>query len=188
VYGIVKQNNGFIYAYSEPGKGTTFKIYLPQVEAEAVETEAAIMVEVPKGRGETILLVEDEKSLRVTCSFFLEAVGYKVLVAENPGEALRMAAGHTGDIRLLLTDVVMPGMDGRQLAERLGSIKPGLKVLFMSGYTSDVITQRGVLPEGVAFIAKPFPRDDLARKVHEVLEGHKDEGKISRPAGPLSTD
>jgi PAS domain S-box-containing protein len=169
VYGIVKQNNGFIYAYSKPGKGTTFKIYLPQVAAETVETPVTSTAEAPNGQGETILLVEDEKSIRVTCSLFLEALGYNVLPAETPGEALQMADRHPGDIHLLLTDVVMPGMDGRQLAKRLDSTKPGLKVLFISGYTADVIAQRGVLDEGVQFLAKPFTRDDLARKVREAL-------------------
>jgi CheY-like chemotaxis protein len=168
VYGIVKQNNGFIYTYSKPGKGTTFKIYLPQV-GETPVTPVSSTAEAPNGQGETILLVEDEKSIRVTCSLFLEALGYNVLPAETPGEALQMADRHPGDIHLLLTDVVMPGMDGRQLAKRLDSTKPGLKVLFISGYTADVIAQRGVLDEGVQFLAKPFTRDDLARKVREAL-------------------
>jgi CheY-like chemotaxis protein len=114
-------------------------------------------------------LVEDDKSLRVTCGLFLEALDYKVLVAETPGEALSMVAGHPGDIHVLLTDVVMPGMDGRQLAQRISAVKPGVQVLFMSGYTADVIAHRGVLDEGVQFLAKPFTRDDLARKVREVL-------------------
>jgi CheY-like chemotaxis protein len=106
---------------------------------------------------------------------FLEALGYKVLTAETPGEALKMVAGHPGDIHVLLTDVVMPGMDGRQLAKRISAVKPNVKVLFMSGYTSDVIAQRGVLDEGMQFLSKPFTRDDLARKVHEMLA----EGKSS---------
>lgn len=175
VYGIVKQNNGFIYTYSEPGKGTTFKIYLPEIAAETVAATVTSKAEAPRGRGETILLVEDEKSLRVTCGAFLDALGYKVLTAETPGEALKMVAGHPGDIHVLLTDVVMPGMDGRQLAKRISAVKPGVKVLFMSGYTADVIAQRGVLDEGVQFLSKPFTRDDLARKVHEMLV----EGKSS---------
>jgi PAS domain S-box-containing protein len=170
VYGIVRQNNGFIYAYSEPGKGTTFKVFLPEIAAETVETTVTRKTEAPRGRGETILLVEDEKSLRVTCGLFLKALDYKVLAAETPGEALKMVAGHPGDVHVLLTDVVMPGMDGRQLAKRISAIKPSVKVLFMSGYTADVIVQRGVLDEGVQFLSKPFSRDDLARKVRELLE------------------
>jgi PAS domain S-box-containing protein len=169
VYGIVKQNNGFICADSEPGKGTTFTIYLPEVDAEA-KASVTPKADAPRGRGETVLLVEDEKALRVTCGAFLEALGYHVLVAETPGEALNMIAGHPGAIHVLLTDVVMPGMDGRQLAQRLRAVKPDLKVLFMSGYTSDVIAQRGVLDDGVQFLSKPFKRDALARKVREVLE------------------
>jgi two-component system sensor histidine kinase EvgS len=170
VYGIVKQNSGFVYAYSEPGKGTTFKICLPQAAPEAAALTGEGQAETPRGQGETILLVEDEKALRFTCGRFMEALGYHVLAAEAPGEALRIAAGHQGTVDLLLTDVVMPGMDGRQLAQRLCKARPGLKVLFMSGYTSDVITQRGVLAEGVQFLSKPFSREALARKVREVLE------------------
>ncbi len=171
VYGIVKQNSGFIYAYSEPGKGTTFKIYLPELAAETVATNVTNKTESPQGRGETVLLVEDEKSLRVTCRLFLEGLGYKVLVAETPGAALKVMERHSGDIDVLLTDVVMPEMDGGQLAKCIGAVKPGIKVLFMSGYTADVIAQRGVLNEGVQFIPKPFTRDDLARKMCEILEG-----------------
>jgi two-component system cell cycle sensor histidine kinase/response regulator CckA len=105
----------------------------------------------------------------VTCGTFLDALGYKVLLAETPGEALKRVAGHPGDIHVLLTDVVMPGMDGRQLAKRISAVKPSVKVLFMSGYTSNEITQRGILEDGVQFLSKPFSRDDLARKLHEVL-------------------
>jgi PAS domain S-box-containing protein len=169
VYGIVKQNNGLIYADSEPGRGTTCKICLPAIAA-AVEAPVTAKAAAPRGRGETILVVEDEKSLRVTCGAFLDALGYEVLAAETPGEALKKVAEHPGDIHMLLTDVVMPGMDGWQLAQRLGAVRQGLKVLFISGYTSDVIAQRGVLDEGMHFLSKPFTRDDLARKVREVLE------------------
>ncbi|MCX6935064.1 MAG: PAS domain-containing protein, partial [Verrucomicrobia bacterium] len=169
VYGIVKQNNGFIYAYSESHKGTTFKIFLPQIAAEA-DAPVTSKAEAPRGQGEAVLLVEDEKSLRVTCGLFLKALGYKVLVAETPEEALKMVSQYSDDIHVLLTDVVMPGMDGRQLATRVIAVKPSVKVLFMSGYTADVIAKRGVLDEGVHFLAKPFTRGDLARKLHDVLE------------------
>ncbi len=169
VYGIVKQNNGFINAYSERGHGTTFKIYLPQVAPESTTATVISQPPVPRGNGETILIVEDEKSLSLTCGIFLESLGYVVLKAETPGDALKAVAGHLGDIHLLLTDVIMPGMDGRQLSERVLAAKSRTRVLFMSGYTADVIAQRGVLEENVAFIGKPFSRDDLARKVHEVL-------------------
>jgi two-component system cell cycle sensor histidine kinase/response regulator CckA len=174
VYGIVKQNNGFISATSEPGKGTTFRIHLPAIAAETMASTVTSKTAAPRGRGETILLVEDEKSLRVTCGAFLDALGYKVLVAETPGEALKLVAEQSGAIHVLLTDVVMPGMDGKQLARRIGAVRPGVKVLFISGYTADVVAQRGVLDEGVQFLAKPFSRDDLARKVREVLEWRED--------------
>lgn len=170
VYGIAKQNFGFVYAYSEPGRGSTFKVYLPEVKAETAKSNKISKSEAPRGRGETILLVEDEKSLRVICGLFLKSLGYHVVVAETPGEALKQAALHPGAIHLLLTDVVMPGMDGRQLAKRISEAKPDVAVLFMSGYTSDVISRRGVLDEGMHFMSKPFTRDDLARKVRELLD------------------
>ncbi len=170
VYGIAKQNNGFVYVYSEPGRGTTFKVYLPEVAAEAVATTPPVKTESPGGRGETILLVEDENSVRVPCGLFLESLGYQVMAAETPGEALKMTAGHPGDIHLLLTDVVMPEMDGGQLAKRIVEMKPHTKALFMSGYTADVIAHRGVLDEGLHFLSKPFTRDDLAGRVREVLD------------------
>jgi PAS domain S-box-containing protein len=173
VYGIAKQNHGFIYAYSEPGRGATFKIYLPQVADAAVEAAVSCTTKTPAGQGETILLVEDEKSLRRICHRFLESLGYNLLVAETPEEALTWVGQHPGDIQLLLTDVVMPGLDGRQLANRIGAARPGIKVLFMSGYTADVMADRGVLEENTAFIGKPFTRDALARKVREVLDTHE---------------
>lgn len=169
VYGIVKQNHGFIYAYSEPGKGTTFKIYLPGIAAETAATTGTRKTEAPSGRGETVLLAEDDKSVGEMCRRFLEALDYKVLAAETPAEALKLVEQHPGDIHVLLTDVVMPGMDGRQLAQRISAVKPGVKVVFMSGYTADVIARRGVLDDGVQFLSKPFTRDDLARKLREVL-------------------
>ncbi|MEX2606459.1 MAG: ATP-binding protein, partial [Kiritimatiellia bacterium] len=170
VYGIAKQNFGSVDASSEPGRGSTFRVYLQKVAAEVEETTVTPKTEAPRARGETILLVEDEKSLRVTCGLFLETLGYQVIVAETPAEALKLTARHSGSIHLLLTDVVMPGMDGCQLAKRISAGKSNLKVLFMSGYTSDVITRRGVLDEGMHFMSKPFTRDDLAHKVRELLD------------------
>ncbi len=171
VYGIVKQNNGFIDVHSELGRGTTFRIYLPRFTGDIPRAPASSRADAPCGRGETVLLVEDEKALRVTCGLFLGALGYKVLVAESPDVALTVAAGHAGGIDLLLTDVIMPGMNGRDMAERLLGSRPGIRCLFMSGYADSVMAAQGVLEAGKHFIQKPFSREDLARKVRAVLDG-----------------
>ncbi len=126
--------------------------------------------ESPRGRGETILLVDDEKSVRVMCGRFLKSLNYKVLMAETPGEALKMTDGHPGDIHALLTDVAMPEMDGGQLAKRITAVRPGIKVLFMSGYIPDAIAERSLPGEGEHFITKPFTRNDLAHKMREILK------------------
>jgi CheY-like chemotaxis protein len=169
VYGIVKQNNGFINVYSEPGQGTTFKVYLPRYLASAAhkpESEAAS----PTLSGhETILLVEDEPMILDMAMAMLERLGYTVLVGATPGEAIGLAREHAGKIDLLMTDVVMPEMNGRDLAKNLLSLYPDLKRLFMSGYTANVIAHHGVLDEGVHFIQKPFTLKDLAAKVREAL-------------------
>jgi nitrogen-specific signal transduction histidine kinase/CheY-like chemotaxis protein len=170
VYGIVKQNEGFINVYSEPGKGTTFKIYLPRFAGEAVEPMVANVAETPTGRGETVLLVEDEATILTLGQAMLERLGYKVLTAGTPGEAARLAEAYAGEIQLLITDVVMPEMNGRDLADLLSAVKPRLKCLFMSGYTSNVIAHHGFLEEGVQFLQKPFSLHDLAAKVRKALE------------------
>jgi two-component system cell cycle sensor histidine kinase/response regulator CckA len=169
VYGIVKQNNGFIAVYSEPDRGTTFKIYLPRYrgKAEQAQTEG-LQGPVMRGR-ETVLVVEDEPALLNLNKSMLEKLGYRVMTAGTPGEAIRLAEEHAGEIHLLLTDVVMPEMNGRDLAKKMLSLYPNLKRLFMSGYTADVIAHHGVLDEGVHFIQKPFSRNDLAAKVREAL-------------------
>jgi PAS domain S-box-containing protein len=170
VYGAVKQNNGFINVYSEPGLGTTFSIYLPRYVgmAEKTLTEGQL---VPVSRGqETILLVDDEPAILNITTMILTQQGYKVLASNTPDEAISMAKEHIGEIHLLLTDVVMPEMNGLNLAEALQPLHPQLKRLFMSGYTADVIANRGVLNEGVHFIHKPFSLPDLATKVREVLD------------------
>ena len=169
VYGIVKQNNGWINVYSKPGKGTTFEIYLPRLVGEANKTTVAHVAEVPQGRGETILLVEDEYALRTICGRILATLGYKVLLAATPEEAITLVARHPGEIDLLFTDVIMPGMNGQALAKQLLAVRPGIKVLFMSGYTADVIAKNGLLDKGMDFIQKPATRDAVARKVREVL-------------------
>jgi len=170
VYGIVKQNEGFINVYSEPDSGSTFKIYLPRFAGEARDPRAASGVEIPQGRGETVLLVEDEAVILNVGRAMLERLGYTVLTAGTPGEGLRLAKTHTAEIQLLITDVVMPGMNGRDLAKLINDLKPGLNCLFISGYTASVIAHRGVLDEGVFFLQKPFSMKDLASKVRQALE------------------
>jgi PAS domain S-box-containing protein len=170
VYGIVKQNNGFINVYSEPDQGTTFKIYLPRFVGEAIEPAVERTVEMSKGHGETVLLVEDELVILDVSREMLEQLGYAVLIASTPREALSIAKSHAGEIQMLITDVVMPEMNGRDLAKLICDIRPGLKCLFISGYTADVIAHHGVLDPGVNFIQKPFSMVYLAVKVREVLE------------------
>jgi PAS domain S-box-containing protein len=171
VYGIVKQNQGFINVYSELGQGTTFRIYLPahrEAEAQAAPGQAATA---PEARaGETILLVEDEPAILKLTTRMLELLGYAVLTANTPGRAVDLAREYDGEIHLVMTDVVMPGMNGRDLAQRLSSIRPRLRRLFMSGYTANVIAQHGVLDEGVQFIQKPFGMKDLATRVRQALD------------------
>jgi two-component system, cell cycle sensor histidine kinase and response regulator CckA len=169
VYGIVKQNNGFINVYSEPGKGTTIKIYIPRYTGEEVEIPMPPPAETPKGRGETILLVEDEPALLILAKMMLEDLGYRVLSAGSPTLSLKLGEEHVDEIELLITDVVMPEMNGRDLAQKLQARSPKLKILFMSGYTAEVIVHRGVLNEGVQFIQKPFSRNDLGVKVRAAL-------------------
>jgi len=170
VFGAVKQNDGFINVYSEPGLGTTFTIYLPR-HSDKVAGEVPEPTSQPLQQGqETILLVEDEPSVLAMATKILLRQGYTVLAANSPGDAFRLAREHAGEIALLLTDVVMPEMSGRELAESLTRLNPQLKRLFMSGYTSDIIAHHGVIDEGVHFIQKPFTMNDLAAKVRQVLD------------------
>jgi len=170
VYGIVKQSGGNIWVYSEVGIGTTFKIYLPLVREPAENYKhAAPAVHLPKAT-ETVLLVEDAEMVRNLAKEVLETSGYRVLVAANGKDALLVCEQSREPIHLLLTDVVMPEMGGPQLVNRLGSLYPQMRVLYMSGYTEDTIVQRGVLKEGINFIEKPFTPDSLAFKVREVLD------------------
>lgn len=170
VYGVIKQNNGFINTYSEPGQGTTFTIYLPR-EVDKAGREWTEALATPAQRGhETILLAEDEPAILELTTTMLEMQGYEVLAAGTPGEALRLAREYKGDIHLLMTDVVMPEMNGRDLAKNLLSLYPDIKRLFMSGYTANVIAHHGVLDKGIYFIQKPFTMKAMADKVREVLD------------------
>ncbi|MGZ9148975.1 MAG: response regulator [Candidatus Deferrimicrobiaceae bacterium] len=169
-YGAVHQAGGFIEVYSEVGIGTTFKVYLPRVEEEAASPAGDERPTDLPGGTETVLIVEDEGILRNLCVQILERLGYGVLQARNGADAIGEAQGHGDRIDLLLTDVVMPGMNGAELATQLVLHHPEMKVLFTSGYTEDVISHHGVLAEGVSFIGKPYTPSAIARKVREVLD------------------
>lgn len=176
VYGIVKQSGGCVTVSSEPGAGTTFEVFLPREAAAHVPAPAPEPAPAPAAREkratgtETILVVEDEAAVRNVTRRLLEAAGYTVLTAASGAEALAICAGHAAEIRLLLTDVVMPGMNGRELADRLGALRPGIRVLFMSGYTDDAIVHRGVLQPGTRFLEKPFVANALLHEVRSALD------------------
>ncbi len=170
VYGIVQQSGGHIWVYSEPGRGATFKIYLPRVEAP-VETTMSEGAAIPaEGGGETVLLAEDDPSVREVTVAILAHKGYRVLRAPDGQTALELARSHGGEIPLLVTDIIMPGMTGRELAEALARERPGVRTLYISGYTDDAVVRHGVLEFGTPYLQKPFTPDDLARKVREVLD------------------
>ena len=169
VYGIVKQNNGSINVYSELGKGTTFKIYLPRHTMKSARVEQESLATTPRSQGETVLVVEDEPAILKMASVMLLGLGYEVLTANSPLEAIKISHGGVAGIDLLLSDVIMPEMTGKDLAELLLASHPNLKCLFMSGYTANVIASHGVLEEGVNFIQKPFTVRELSIKLRETL-------------------
>jgi PAS domain S-box-containing protein len=173
VYGVVKQSGGHVSVYSEPGVGTTFKVYLPRVEDAPEKNRAPAVHAALVGGTETILVVEDEEAVRRLTCRSLEAQGYEVLPAASASEALLLLEKHAGEIHLLITDVVMPDVSGRELARSAAPLRPLMKVLFMSGYTDNVIVHHGVLDAGTAFLQKPFTPRSLAQKVREVLDAEK---------------
>ena len=171
VYGVVKQSGGYVWVYSEPGRGTSFKIYLPRVEESAAPAsrDGNRMAGTLERGSETILLVEDEKGVRELAREYLTSSGYTVIEAENGHTALELAAMHVGPIHLLLTDVVMPGISGKELAERVGQVRPGIKIIYMSGYTDQAVVHHGILENDAVLLQKPFTLLTLAGKLREIL-------------------
>ena len=176
VYGVARQNGGSVNLYSEAGRGTTVRVYLPRCEG-AAEAQAEPPPAVLRRGAETILLVEDEAALLALTEELLAELGYQVLAAEGPLEALALAAKADPPIDLLLTDVIMPSMNGKELSDRVRTLRPGIRVVFTSGYTADAIAHRGMLEPGIDFLEKPFTLDLLAAKIREALD---------RPADPAA--
>jgi two-component system cell cycle sensor histidine kinase/response regulator CckA len=171
VHGVVKQAGGHVATDSEVGRGTTFRVYFPRVQGIRLASRSQQgTTAIPRGT-ETVLLVEDEDTVRVLTRHILADCGYAVLEADDGEEALQVAEKHSGPIHLLVSDVVMPRLGGRELAERLTALQPELKVLFLSGYTDDAVVRHGILQEQVQFLAKPYSVAALAQKVREVLDG-----------------
>jgi CheY-like chemotaxis protein len=187
VYGVVKQSNGYITVESEKDKGALFTVYLPRFEQPVLAAIKSTPEPATVRGSETILLVEDAEPLRVLAQLFLKENGYQVLTAADGSEAQRIAAEFTGPIHLLLTDVVMPGINGRVLAERLAPSHPAMKVLFMSGYTDSFIAGHGVLEHGTHLLRKPFTEEVLMRKLREMLDGSRDTEKTESMASAESS-
>jgi CheY-like chemotaxis protein len=170
VYGIMKQNNGFITVYSEPDKGTTFRLYLPAQTSEVTKDVGRTSSSPPVRGDETILLVEDEPAILKMTAMMLKDLGYTVLTASDPFDAIQSAKKHGHSISLLITDVVMPDMNGRDLADTIRTFHPGLKCLYTSGYTADIIAHHGVLDTGIHFIQKPFSKKNLSDKIRTAID------------------
>jgi CheY-like chemotaxis protein len=183
VYGLIKQVHGNVFVYSEPGRGTTFKIYLPmdQSTGDAIEPLPTSPRRLDAHKGNVVLLVDDDPLVRSAARAILDRHGYAILEAEDGEHAMSLSASYGGEIHLLLTDVVMPRMNGRKLATRLTRLRPGMRVLYMSGYTDDTAVRYGVVDGEVAYLQKPFTPASLARMVREALEGAV--GQHSMPAG-----
>ena len=180
VHGITEQNGGFVHVYSEVGQGTTFRIYLPRYEGEDVPVVSAAMdIRSVDGKGEVILLVEDEESILKLVKKILSERGYTLLTAKSPSEALLSAREGGEHIDLLITDVVMPEMNGKELADRLGTLYPHLSCIFMSGYTNQIIEERGVLDKQMHLIPKPFPDSDIEKKVRAVLDASTKDNRVT---------
>jgi len=170
VYGIVKQSGGYIWVYSEPGLGTTFKVYLPMAEEKAEVGQSDVSPAATRRGSETILLVEDEDGVRTLIKQLLQRQGYVVIETRHGGEAMVECERHRSPIHLLLTDVVLTQMNGRELAQKLLPMRPEMRVLFMSGYSEEAIAHHGVLNPGTEFLQKPFTTEALIRKVREMLD------------------
>jgi len=183
VHGVALQNGGFVNVHSEPGKGTAFRVYLPRHKGEELPVSPVHGVQAggAGGGSETILVTEDEPDILAACGAVLGKLGYEVLLASTPDEAIRLARSHEGAVDLLLSDVVMPGMDGHQLAEKLQQFRPGIPCIYMSGYTADAIGHDGVLDEGLTFLPKPFTNQQLAKVVRATLDGRPAERGVQSP-------
>jgi CheY-like chemotaxis protein len=171
VYGIVRQSGGWIEVWSKLGQGTSFSIYLPRIDTAPVQDQVDAPTASNLRGNETVLVVEDENEVRRLTRTILESYGYRVLEAANGEEAVNVSENHSGEIHILVTDVILPGMDGKVVSDRLRALRPKLKVVYMSGYPDDIISPRGIVERDVAYLLKPFRPDVLAAKVREVLEG-----------------